>query len=111
MNTEKRTEAIEKASSEIRSRAEVALYDIYMKGYYEGLHDYKNKLKNCLVINPECLEILQCNSEDPCVGCPNQSDLTGCSANPKECDAKQLQFIALDILKNFKQYESIRTDS
>lgn len=113
MNIEKRTEAIEQASNEIKSRAEIALYDVYMKGYHEGRHDYRNKVENCLVINPDCLEVLQRNAENPCNGCPNQTDkmLIGCSANPKECDAKQLQFVALDILKNFKQYESIRTDS
>ena len=105
MNIEKRTEAINQASNEIKGRAESALYEVYMKGYHEGRHDYRNKIKNCLVINPDCLEVLKKNSEDPCKGCPNNNDkvLIGCTADPRNCIAKQNQLIALDILKHFKQ--------
>ena len=104
MNIEKRTKAINQASDEIKGRADLALYEVYMKGYHEGRHDYRNKIKNCLVINPNCLEVLKKNSENPCKSCPNNSDkvLIGCTANPRNCIAKQNQLIALDILKHFK---------
>ena len=109
MNIEKRTEVIKKASNEIKNRAEAALYDVYMKGYNEGRHDYRNKIKNCLIVDPNSLGVLKKNAEDPCKTCPNnRSDYKiGCMCDPSNCIAKQNQFIALDILENFKQYESI----
>ena len=113
MNIEKRTEFINQASDEIKSRAKVALHDVYMKGYYKGRQDYRSKVKNLLIINPKILELLKKNSEDPCIGCPNNKPeyKIGRVCVPGDCIAKQDQLTALDILKNFKTYEDIYTSS
>lgn len=104
MNEEKRSGIINEASLAIISRAKLELSNVYMKAYYEGIHDLRNKYKDYLIINPLKKESLEKYSEDPCVGCINYSihNTLGCEIQPSKCVIKQNQLLALDILKHFK---------
>ena len=103
MNTKKRDEAIQEASKLISSRAEVELQSIYMKAYHEGRHNYRDKIKDFLIINPEMKEILEIQSTDPCKECSHATTmLKACCLESDKCLLKQNQLIALDILKHFK---------
>ena len=104
MNTEKRTEAINEASKLIASRAEVELHSIYMKGYHEGRHDYRNSIKDYLIINPKLREELKNLSKFDCRDCINYSHKhkIGCTSDPAKCYYKQNQLVAIDILKHYE---------
>jgi hypothetical protein len=75
-----------------------------MKAYNEGRHDYRNSVKDYLIINPKLKEELEGMSKFDCRNCINHSHKhkIGCCSDPKKCYYKQNQLIALDILKHFK---------
>ena len=103
MNTEKRTEAINEASKLIASRAEVELHSIYMKGYHEGRHDYREKVQKYLIINPEYKEMLKEMSTDLCKNCDKALTMLKCQClSSDKCNLKQNQLVAIDILEHYK---------
>jgi hypothetical protein len=105
MNIEKKTEAIEDASKEIKSRAEIELEILYMRAYHEGRHTYRDKVKDYLIINPELKSKVIEMSQDPCLQCPeafNWTEFKKTCFNCKVCSKKQDQLLALDLLKHFE---------
>jgi len=80
--------------------------NIYMRGYHDGRHAERDKLVkgDYLIINPEKINELNEKCQNPCNGCEFKSDYLkiGCNNNPKECQKKQEQLRALEILTWFK---------
>ena len=90
MNIVKRNKIIKQAIEEINKRAELAIREVYMKGYHNGRIDLRDKYKNLLIIKPECVELLKRKTENPCIGCSNSYNIKiGCIADPTLCVAKQ----------------------
>lgn len=105
MNIERKNEAIEDASKEIKSRAELELEILYMRAYHEGRHAYRDKVKSYLIINPELKSKVIEMSQDPCPLCPeaiNWTEFKKICFNCKDCSKKQNQLLALDLLKHFE---------
>ena len=112
MNTEKKNESIETSTRLISSRADLELRCIYDKAYHEGQHDYRNKVKDFLIINPKMIESLNEMTNNPCKECEHAITMLKIECtNSQECQLKQNQLIALDILKHFKTDENLHTNS
>ena len=81
--------------------------DLYMRAYHDGRHAERDRLvkDGYLIINPDKLQDLKYKSQDPCVGCRERADYLkiGCKANPKECELKQQQLRALEIMSWFNK--------
>ena len=81
--------------------------DLYMRAYHDGRHAERDRLvkDGYLIINPDKLQDLEYKSQDPCVGCAERTDYLkiGCKANPKECELKQQQLRALEIISWFNK--------
>lgn len=102
MNIKKRNKAIEEASKAISDRAVIELTSIYYKAYHEGRHDYRDKIKKFLTINPEMKDILTAMRKDPCEDCVHSfSEFKLECIHSPHCKKKQDQLLALDILKHF----------
>jgi len=82
--------------------------DLYMRAYHNGRHTERDRLikDGFLVINPDKEKELRQQACDPCEGCIEKTYYLkiGCKANPKECELKQKQLRALEILTHFKVY-------
>ena len=81
--------------------------DLYMRAYHDGRHAERDRLvkDGYLIINPDKLQDLKYKSQDPCVDCSERVDYLkiGCKANPKECELKQQQLRALEIMSWFNK--------
>ena len=105
MNIEKRNEEINASSELIASRARIELDSIYMKGFHDGRHEYRDKIKKYLIINPNIKHQVMEMAQDPCPSCSDINDLMNfkkaclCS---RDCYKKQNQLLALDLLKHFE---------
>ena len=81
------------------------LTDIYMRAYHDGRHAERDRLikDGFLVIDSHKIEELKYQAKNPCEGCIDRADYLkiGCKANPKECELKQKQLRALEILTYF----------
>lgn len=105
MNIVKKAEAISEACKIIKDRAELEIDSVYMKGYHEGRHNYRDKIKKYLIINPELKHEVMEMSQDPCLSCNEINSWINYKKqclNCQECDKKQNQLLALDLLKHFK---------
>ena len=105
MNIKNKTQVIINAVEAIQARTQFEIEQVYMKAYHEGRHDYRNSIKDFLMIKPEALNSLKELSQDPCKDCFNKTPLTpikiGCLES-SHCLLKQNQLLAMDILKYFK---------
>ena len=80
--------------------------NLYMKAYHDGRHEERSRLvkEGYLIIDPNRIDELNRQAFNPCEGCTQRADYLkiGCKANPKECEQKQKQLRALEILSYFK---------
>lgn len=85
------------------------LTDLYMRAYHDGRHAERDRLLkgDFLIIDPHRFEELKYQAKNPCEGCAERADYLkiGCRANPKECELKQKQLRALEILTYFKTWK------
>ena len=85
------------------------LTDLYMRAYHNGRHAERDRLikDGFLIINPDKMQELEYQAKNPCEGCAERADYLkiGCKANPKECELKQKQLRALEILTHFKTWK------
>ena len=84
------------------------LTNLYMRAYHDGRHAERDRLvkDGYLIIDPNKIDELNKQAFNPCEGCTERADYLkiGCKANPKECELKQKQLRALEILTYFKCY-------
>ena len=84
--------------------------DLYMRAYHDGRHAERDRLikEDFLVIDPRREEELKYQARNPCEGWQERADYLkiGCKADPKECELKQKQLRALEILTHFKLSEN-----
>lgn len=82
--------------------------DLYMRAYHHGRHTERDRLikDGFLVINPDKEKELRQQACDPCENCTEKINYLkkGCKVNPKECELKQKQLRALEILTHFTVY-------
>lgn len=80
--------------------------NLYMKAYHDGRHAERNKLikDGFLIIDPNKVDELRRQSMNPCESCSKKADYLkiGCTTNPQECELKQKQLRAIEILNHFK---------
>lgn len=81
--------------------------DLYMRAYHDGRHAERDRLckDGFLIIDPERIDELKNICIDPCYNCKERVDYLkiGCKANPKECELKQQQLRALEIMSWFNK--------
>ncbi len=81
--------------------------DLYMRAYHDGRHAERDRLvkDGFLIIDPERIDELKNICIDPCYNCKERVDYLkiGCKANPKECEIKQQQLRALEIMSWFNK--------
>ena len=79
--------------------------DLYMKAYHNGRHAERDRLckDGFLIINPDKINEIKNICIDPCENCKEKVTYLkiGCKANPKECERKQKQLRALEIMTWF----------
>ena len=81
--------------------------DLYMRAYHDGRHAERDRLckDGFLIIDSERIDELKNICIDPCYNCKERVDYLkiGCKANPKECEIKQQQLRALEIMSWFNK--------
>lgn len=96
-------------SDNYTDKAKKLLTEIYMRAYHDGRHAERDRLLkgDFLIIDPHRFEDLKYQAKNPCEDCAERADYLkiGCKANPKECELKQKQFRALEILTHFKTWK------
>lgn len=82
--------------------AKKAYDEAYLAGFHNGRHKQRERWANSgwIQITPDKLEEIKFAANDPCINCINRADYLkiGCKVDPKECDLKQKQFLAIEIL-------------
>ena len=77
----------------------------YFSGFHRGRHKEREELVNSgwLIIDPNKKKELENALEDPCKYCENYTKeyKIGCNSDPKTCERKQKQFLALEIKSYF----------
>ena len=90
-------------------KLEPTLRDLASSYYHAGRHAERDKLvkSGYLMINPEKIEELKKDLHDPCSVCEFhvQDYKMGCSVDPKHCERKKKQFLAIEIDQYFKKTE------
>lgn len=79
--------------------------EAYFAGFHRGRHKLRDTYVNSkwLILNPNKLTDIKFAAEDPCLNCINRADYLkiGCKADPKKCELKQKQFLAIELLTYF----------
>jgi len=95
--------------NEFTKKMKTIMANLYMRAYHHGRHVERDRLVNSefLIIDPHRFEDLKYQAKNPCEHCVERADYLkiGCKANPKECELKQKQIRALEILTHFKTWK------
>lgn len=90
----------------LKDKADKLLEEIYMRGYHDGRHTYRDKLvkSGLICANPQKQDEFLKLLESPCSNCPNSDDnfKLGCATmSPAKCEKMKQHMLALDIKKHF----------
>lgn len=82
--------------------------EAYFAGFHRGRQKQREKWVNCgwLQVNPLKEKELQEALRNPCDNCVNRADYLkiGCKSDPKQCELKQRQNLAIEIATYFKHF-------
>ena len=98
-------EIINASLKEANDYIKFVIENVCRRIYYKGKSDFMDKLQNYLIINPEKLDELNNMKTNPCKSCKYSTSqlLIGCEKNPIECDKKQNQLFAIEILDKYEK--------